>query len=108
MHETDRRREKQLEHNKKHGITPKTIQKAIADIMDGAYSVQKGGATRYAKVAEETIEYAAMSPKQLHKKIDALEAQMYEHAQNLEFEEAAAIRDKINHIRQTLFGTESV
>ena len=108
MEETSRRREKQVAHNKKHGITPKTIQKAVADIMDGAYSAQKGAATRYAKVAEETMEYGAMTPKQLHKEIDVLEAQMYEHAQNLEFEEAAAIRDKINHIRHIIFGTESV
>ncbi|WP_455376685.1 excinuclease ABC subunit UvrB [Kaarinaea lacus] len=108
MEETRRRREKQVAHNKKHGITPKTIQKKVADIMDGAYSAQKGDAGRYAKVAEETIEYAALTPKQLHKKLDALEADMYQHAQNLEFEEAAAIRDKIAHIRQSIFGTESV
>ena len=108
IEETSRRREKQLAHNKEHGITPKSIQKAVADIMDGAYSAQKGGAVRFAKVAEETIEYGSMTPKQLHNKMDELEAQMYEHAQNLEFEEAAAIRDKIAHIRQTLFGAESV
>jgi excinuclease ABC subunit B len=108
MEETRRRREKQVAHNKKHGITPKTIQKKVADIMDGAYSAQKGDAARFAKVAEETIEYAALTPKQLHKKLDSLEAQMYQHAQNLEFEEAAAIRDKVAHIRQTIFGTESV
>ena len=108
MEETRRRREKQMAHNKKHGITPKTIQKKVADIMDGAYSAQKGDAVRYARVAEETIEYAALTPTQLHKKLDALEAEMYQHAQNLEFEEAAAIRDKIAHIRQSIFGTESV
>ena len=108
IEETSRRRDKQIAHNKKNGITPKSIQKAVADIMDGAYSAQKGGAVRFAKVAEEAIEYGSMTAKQLHKKIDELEAQMYEHAQNLEFEEAAAIRDQITHIRQTLFGAESV
>ena len=106
--ETNRRREKQIQFNEEHDITPKSIQKKVADIMDGAYSAQKGDATRYAKVAEETIEYASMTPKQLHKKIDALEAQMYEHAQNLEFEEAAGLRDHIEHIRKLVFGTESV
>lgn len=108
MQETERRRKKQIAHNKKHGITPKTIQKAVADIMDGAYSAQKGAANRFAKVAEESLEYASLTPKQLHKKLDELEEQMYQHAQNLEFEEAAAIRDKIAHIRDSLFGAESV
>jgi len=108
IEETNRRREKQVAHNKKHGITPKTIKKAVADIMDGAYSAQKGGATRYARVAEETIEYASLTPKQLHKMLGDMEAEMYQHAQNLEFEEAAAMRDKIAHIRKCAFGTESV
>ena len=95
--ETERRRAKQIEFNKKHGITPTTIDKKVADIMDGAY----GAATssqRYNKVAEEQAEYDAMSPKQLAKKIAQLEQQMYKHAQNLEFEEAAQIRDQINKI----------
>jgi excinuclease ABC subunit B len=106
--ETDRRRTKQIEHNEKHGITPKTVQKAVADIMEGAYVAQKGQPSQYAKVAEETIEYAALSPKQLEKKIKSLEDQMYQHAQNLEFEEAAGLRDQIEHIRKIAFGVESV
>jgi excinuclease ABC subunit B len=106
--ETERRRQKQIEHNKQHGITPKTIEKAVADIMEGAYAAQKGQPARYARVAEETIEYAAMTPAQLEKKIKALEDQMYQHAQNLEFEEAARIRDQIEHIRHSAFGAETV
>ena len=97
-----------MAHNKKNGITPKTIEKAVADIMEGAYAAQKGQPARYAKVAEETIEYAAMTPKQLEKKIKALEDEMYQHAQNLEFEEAARLRDQIEHIRQSAFGAETV
>ena len=108
IEETERRRQKQVAHNKKHGITPKTIEKAVADIMEGAYAAQKGQPARYAKVAEETIEYAAMTPKQLEKKIKALEDEMYQHAQNLEFEEAARLRDQIEHIRQSAFGAETV
>jgi len=108
IQETERRRQKQVAHNKKHGITPKTIEKAVADIMEGAYAAQKGQPARYAKVAEETIEYAAMTPKQLEKKIKALEDEMYQHAQNLEFEEAARLRDQIEHIRHSAFGAETV
>ena len=106
--ETERRRNKQIQHNEAHGITPKTVQKAVTDIMEGAYVAQKGQPGQYAKVAEETIEYAALSPKQLEKKIKALEDQMYQHAQNLEFEEAAKLRDQIEHIRKTAFGAEAV
>ena len=108
IQETERRRQKQVAHNKRHGITPKTIEKAVADIMEGAYAAQKGQPARYAKVAEETIEYAAMTPKQLEKKIKALEDEMYQHAQNLEFEEAARLRDQIEHIRRSAFGAETV
>ncbi|MGD8568928.1 MAG: excinuclease ABC subunit UvrB [Gammaproteobacteria bacterium] len=106
--ETERRRAKQMQHNKDHHITPKTIQKAVADIMEGAYAAQKGQPVRYAKVAEETLEYASLSPKQLEKKIKSLEDEMYQHAQNLEFEEAAQIRDQIEHIRKAAFGAETV
>jgi len=106
--ETERRRQKQILHNKKHGITPKSIMKAVADIMEGAYVSQKAQPARYAKVAEETLEYAALSPKQLEQKIKSLEDRMYQHAQNLEFEEAAQLRDQINHIRQVALGAESV
>ncbi|WP_455366571.1 excinuclease ABC subunit UvrB [Kaarinaea lacus] len=108
IQETERRRQKQVAHNQEHGITPKTIEKAVADIMEGAYAVQKGQPARYAKVAEETIEYAALTPKQLEKKIKSMEDKMFQHAQNLEFEEAAKLRDQIEHIRQSAFGAETV
>lgn len=98
--ETDRRREKQVEHNKKHGITPRSVEKAIMDVMQAGYSdMKKGSAKQYAKVAEEIIEYNAMSPKQLEKQITDMEKKMYKHAQNLEFEEAGKLRDEIAHIR---------
>jgi excinuclease ABC subunit B len=105
---TNQRREKQIAFNKQHGITPRSVQKAVADVMEGAYSPYKGRAKEFAKVAEETIEYATMSPEQLRKRLKRLEEQMYKHAQNLEFEEAARLRDEIQHIQNIAFGAESV
>jgi len=105
---TNQRREKQMAFNKQHGITPKTVVKAVADIMEGAYSPYKGKAREFAKVAEETIEYASMTSEQLRKKLKQMEEQMYRHAQNLEFEEAARLRDEIQHIQNTAFGAEAV
>ncbi len=97
--ETERRRAKQVAYNHEHGITPQTIQKSIADIMEGAYPGAPVAAKTYAKVAEETAEYAALTPKQMAKRIRQLEDQMYRHAQDLEFEEAARVRDKIKALQ---------
>jgi len=108
INETKRRRDAQIQHNKDHNITPTSVKKAVADIMEGAYSAQKGQAARYAKAAEETIEYGALTPKQLEKKIKSLEDKMYQHAQDLEFEEAAHIRDEIERIQKSAFGMDSV
>jgi len=97
LEETDRRRVKQLAHNKEHGITPKGIEKAIHDIMGVGYEQRHQQQTL--KVAEEQAEYAHMSIKDISRQMDALEKQMFKHAQNLEFEEAAAVRDKINQLK---------
>jgi excinuclease ABC subunit B len=99
MDETERRRTLQMAHNKEHNISPQSIQKAVTDVMEGALTPGKASAKQYARVAEEMVEYARLSPKQLEKKIASLEQQMYEHARNLEFEEAAGLRDKIRHIQ---------
>ena len=101
IEETTRRREKQLEHNAKHGITPTTIIKQVADIMEAAYPTLKGGRRR---VAEEAASYASMSPEQLLKKAAKLEKQMLRHARDLEFEEAARLRDEIRRLRQEGLG----
>lgn len=102
--ETERRRAKQIAHNEAHGIEPKTIIKSVEDIMEGAYSKvgtgSKSRTRKLDKVAEENAKYAAMTPDQAIKKISALEKTMYEQAKNLEFEAAAATRDKIANIRQ--------
>ena len=99
--ETSRRRERQLAYNEAHGITPATIVKQVADIMEAAYPAAKG---RRRRVAEDTTPYASMSPEQLMKKAVMLEKQMLRHARDLEFEEAARLRDEIRRIRQEGLG----
>jgi excinuclease ABC subunit B len=97
--ETDRRRALQLAYNETHSISPRSIKKAVTDILEGALSSGSSSAKQYARVAEEIVEYARLSPKQLEKKIASLEKQMYQHARDLEFEEAASLRDRIRHIQ---------
>ncbi len=98
--ETNRRREKQVAHNLEHNITPQSIIKSVADIMEGARPGGPMSAKRYAKVAEETAEYSAMTPKQMAKRIQELEKQMYQHAKDLEFEEAARVRDQLKSLQE--------
>ena len=110
LDETERRRTKQQTYNQTHGITPHGIEKAVADIMEGAYSHPGAPlpATQYAKVAEETAAYARETPTPLMKKIKQLEQEMYRHARDLEFEEAAKLRDEIQRIRQFGLGLPEV
>ena len=98
--ETERRRKKQLAFNEKHGITPKGVKKRIADIMEGAIPGAPMPAREYAKVAEEAAPYVAMGPEQVGKQLKELEKKMYEAARNLEFEEAARIRDEIRKLER--------
>jgi len=95
--ETSRRRERQLAHNAAKGITPATIVKRVSDIMEAGYPVPGRGPR---KAAEARARYAAMSPEELMKKAARLEKQMLEKARDLEFEEAARIRDEIARIRE--------
>ncbi|MFA5628177.1 MAG: excinuclease ABC subunit UvrB [Thiohalomonadaceae bacterium] len=104
MHETERRRQKQIEFNTIHGITPRGIQKAVHDVLESGYPGASSAAKRYAKVAEEIIEYAAMSAAELSKRSKALEEQMYQHVRNLEFEEAARLRDQIRLMQEHNMG----
>jgi excinuclease ABC subunit B len=99
--ETNRRREKQLSHNKEHGIEPTTIVKQVADIMEAAYPSPKG---KRRKLAEDAVAYSSMTPEQLMKKAAKLEKQMLRHARDLEFEEAARLRDEIGRIRHEGLG----
>ena len=98
LDETTRRRNRQLDHNKQHGITPRGIQKAVADIMEGAYSSGKSEPAR--KVAEGKVSYEALTPEQAFRQIKKLEQEMHKAARNLEFEAAAKLRDRIHALRQ--------
>ncbi|HXG27591.1 MAG TPA: excinuclease ABC subunit UvrB [Nevskiales bacterium] len=110
--ETERRRARQQAYNKAHGITPRSIEKAVADVMHSGYedyrqqSAQQAGAQagrgrgRGVKVAEAAAKYAAMTPQQLSKLIQKLEKEMYQHARDLEFELAAAKRDELRRVRE--------
>jgi excinuclease ABC subunit B len=102
--ETERRREKQQAHNAAHGITPRTIVKAVADVMEGAVPQGPPTARRFAEVAEEVADYGRLTPEQLAKRISRLEQQMYEYARNLEFEEAARLRDQIRRMEMANLG----
>jgi excinuclease ABC subunit B len=105
MDETGRRREKQLAWNEQQGIVPTTIVRRIADIMEGARS--EAGNRRGSKssrgreaVAEQTPDYVGLNSQQAAGMLKKLEAQMYKHAQNLEFEDAARLRDQIHRLRE--------
>jgi excinuclease ABC subunit B len=102
LDETERRRNKQRQHNLDHGITPKGIERAITDIMQAGY--EQRYQQKFLKVAEHAAEYAHMTPARASKEIEKLEKQMYAHAKNLEFEQAAAMRDKIDEIRKLVMG----
>src|SRR5687767_9371127 len=100
--ETNRRRRKQLEFNEQHGITPRGIKKAVQDILEGAYSDGNRGPMK--KVAEATPDYSALTPDQVIRRIKKLEQEMLKHARNLEFEEAAKLRDQIGQLRKSSLG----
>ena len=98
--ETERRRAKQLAFNAEHGITPKGIQKAIADVMqrDGSTAPRRRGAAATAADAAAEAD-AQLAPAQRLQRIAELEQRMIEHARNLEFEEAGAVRDRIRALK---------
>ena len=99
MDETDRRREKQRAFNQEHGITPTSIKKAVTDILEGALGPGRASGRAFDRVAEELVQYGRLTPKQLEQQVKQLEQQMYTHARDLEFEEAARIRDQLRHLQ---------
>jgi excinuclease ABC subunit B len=105
MDETERRRIKQIEHNTKHGLVPTGIKKSVADIMEGAYAGQ-GKPKRGKKVAEGLGSYDISEGSapigNIAKELKRLEEQMYQHARDLEFEEAAQTRDQIGKLREKM------
>jgi len=105
--ETDRRREKQVAHNAEHGIVPTGIEKSVQDIMEGArlMPTQRGAKSRKGKQAK--LSYGAevlnLTPAALARKLKQMESKMFQHAKNLEFEEAANLRDEVAQIKQLAF-----
>ncbi|WP_339643313.1 excinuclease ABC subunit UvrB [uncultured Porticoccus sp.] len=107
MDETERRRDKQIAHNLAHGISPKGIYKSVADIMEGARMIPgKGGR----KVADAQATYHSLKDRPIvssgdvWRQIAALEDKMFEHAKNLEFEEAARLRDEVGQLKRLADG----
>ena len=95
--ETDRRRTKQQAFNLEHHIQPRSVQKSVTDIME--LTIPGAGSVARLKVAEPAAEYTLTDPKQLAKSLKQLEDKMYQHAKNLEFEEAARVRDQIKNLQ---------
>ena len=100
--ETERRREKQYQYNLDNNITPKGVIRKITDVMDvGSFSKS----AELDQVAEKSANYQGLSTKEIDDKITELEKNMYTHAQNLQFEHAAAIRDDIAKLRTQQLST---
>jgi len=108
MGETQRRRDIQLAYNKEHGLTPMTIRKHVQDVMEGAradttdFGFKMGRRKRGAEEAAPNL--AMLKPEQIVREIKRLEAEMYKRARNLEFEEAARLRDAIEKMKQQELG----
>ena len=99
--ETERRRNKQIAHNLAEGITPVGVSKKIKDIIEGIYNPDTQ--REMLKAAQDGAKYDAMSEKQMAAALKKLEKQMFDHAKNLEFEQAAKVRDQLKTLKQKLF-----
>jgi excinuclease ABC subunit B len=100
--ETDRRRQKQVAYNAEHGITPIGVTKRIKNIIDGAYDYEEAQQLR--KAAQQEAAYTHMSEKQLTREVKRVEKDMLDAAKNLEFEQAAQLRDQLKILKKQLFG----
>ncbi|MHB1121227.1 MAG: excinuclease ABC subunit UvrB [Ramlibacter sp.] len=100
--ETERRRAKQIAYNEEHGITPRSIVKQVRDLIDGVYSEKASKEQARQELQRAMVE--DMSEKDIAKEIKRLEKQMLEHARNLEFEKAAATRDRLALLKEQAFG----
>jgi excinuclease ABC subunit B len=102
--ETERRRNKQIAHNEVHGITPTSVSRSVADILEAAQAPGRKGKGRKSerKVAEGSAIYdpASLSPTELRQAVSRVEDAMFEAAQNLEFESAARLRDQLHSLRE--------
>lgn len=108
MEETERRRTKQIAFNQAHGIQPKGVVKRIKEMIDGVYDSKSERTQKSDKrIAQEVTHYETLSEKQLAKEIKRLEKMMLDHAKNLEFEQAARVRDQLAELRKTVFGANT-
>lgn len=109
MDETDRRRAKQEAYNEANNVVPQGIVKAIPDVLEGAMSSARGKRKQQRAVAEQKVQYEmggeahSLSPTQLAKRLKTMEEKMYEHARNLEFEEASVLRDALEALKHGEF-----
>ncbi|MEK7231320.1 MAG: UvrB/UvrC motif-containing protein, partial [Pseudomonadota bacterium] len=99
--ETERRRNKQIAYNKRHGITPVGVVKGVRDMIEGVYDAQE--AQQQLKAAQAETAYELMSEKDLAREIRRVEKDMLDAARNLEFERAAELRDELKQLKQRLF-----
>ncbi len=105
MGETERRRTKQIEHNLENGITPRTVNKKVKEMIDGVMSNAAKDDLRAAEALSRSMEGTeALSEKDLSKRIKQLEKDMLEAARNLEFEKAARLRDQLAILKEQAFG----
>ncbi len=104
LDETERRRAKQLAFNETHGITPQTIRKNVTDVMEGARAEGEDGKGSGGRAAEPRLVYEALSPEEIMKRIKKLEQAMFQHARELEFEDAARLRDEIEKLKKQELG----
>jgi excinuclease ABC subunit B len=102
--ETDRRRTKQMEFNKLHGIEPKSISKKIKDMIDGAYNIddKRTDKARLRKAAQDQAQYELLGEKEMESRIKKVEKEMLDAAKNLEFEKAARLRDELKVLRNRM------
>lgn len=103
LDETARRREKQIAHNREHGITPETVKKNISTAFDHVY-VQKEGMEETYTLHDSAVQALLHDSARLRKHIDALKKRMHAAAANLEFEEAARLRDEIKALEEEALG----
>jgi excinuclease ABC subunit B len=110
MDETERRRNKQLAFNAEHGIAPQGIRKGVTDVMEGARdampTARGGRQPRPTRESPSDRKVVAMGPEQIVREIKRLEAEMFKRARNLEFEQAAALRDQIERLKRTELGLD--
>ncbi len=100
--EMARRRNRQVEYNVLHGITPRGVTKVVTELIEVSYA--ETAPRRRSSVKEPEVDYRTLAPERALQKIKKLEERMFRHARDLEFEQAAQLRDEIGRIRAAVFG----